>query len=495
MRRTLFFALGVLEILVAAVLLVLAWQLPGAAEVEDKVGRVEKVSRETAGQVRGLRDQFRLLRRRQPEAQELAQNLRVQMKRLYDSLKSQEVNYDAAHSIRDSLGEVARGIDGLSDALDSEALDQLAAGLSAAADFLDLQVAPAAERTAERLESSARALRAELQGLGGWLRGLPLDLNAAHTVRISLDRLDQALAGLGLGLEPEHVEALRDRYRDLQAALSRAAAQVEAVSAATFPAVSFQGGFPSVEVRPLWPEGRQAAAVLGRVADNAAALGKEVDALNRDLPHLRGALQEGRLVAERSRRVLTLALEQQQRLLPLLGGVPDAAARLADELPAAAADLARALGDTARLRGVAAGLRRARASVLAAAGRWPEVRRNLLRSAALLRATQAELGRVIDRQGEYSSALQRSLSLINSFMAALPLFTAHLGHELQDQEESLQRLEQGLNEVTAVLPQMADGATRIFRLTRLLMLLVAAVFGLHGGYLAIGSRLDRHFAP
>src|SRR5262245_58513562 len=54
MRRLLFKSLGVLELACAVVLAVIAWQLPGRAEVEEVSDRVEKVSQAAGTQVREL---------------------------------------------------------------------------------------------------------------------------------------------------------------------------------------------------------------------------------------------------------------------------------------------------------------------------------------------------------------------------------------------------------------------------------------------------------
>ena len=64
MRRMLIrFAAG-LEITGAVLLLLFAWHLPGAAEVETGVGRVENVSRKAGKQVRGLSGQVGKFRQR-----------------------------------------------------------------------------------------------------------------------------------------------------------------------------------------------------------------------------------------------------------------------------------------------------------------------------------------------------------------------------------------------------------------------------------------------
>ena len=66
--------------------------------------------------------------------------------------------------------------------------------------------------------------------------------------------------------------------------------------------------------------------------------------------------------------------------------------------------------------------------------------------------------------------------------------------ELDDQEAALTNLDDSINEVRESLPSFARGASRILQTTRLLLLLLAAIFCLHGGYLIAGARLGRRYS-
>ena len=46
----------------------------------------------------------------------------------------------------------------------------------------------------------------------------------------------------------------------------------------------------------------------------------------------------------------------------------------------------------------------------------------------------------------------------------------------------------------AALPACEQTASRILTMSRLLMILVAGIFGLHGGYLCLGSRLGPQYS-
>jgi hypothetical protein len=64
-----------------------------------------------------------------------------------------------------------------------------------------------------------------------------------------------------------------------------------------------------------------------------------------------------------------------------------------------------------------------------------------------------------------------------------------LEEELLQQEQSLTHLGESIDQVNAGLPACARGASRLLETTRLLLGLMAAIFGLHGGFLALGARI------
>jgi chromosome segregation ATPase len=222
---------------------------------------------------------------------------------------------------------------------------------------------------------------------------------------------------------------------------------------------------------------------------------RELDVLAGDLPALQTSLAESRKAAATTREALGAALKQQDKVEPLLKDVPEHVARLAEELPRLSAELARILRDTGKLKAVAALLRKAQKGVDTAVARWPELQKNLGRSAVLLRTTQAQIKHAIAHRAEYEDSLRRTLVLTQTFAAALPLLTDELERELLRQEQSLTRLGDSIDEVSEALPACSRSATRLLQTTRLLLGLVAVIFALHGGYLAAGTRLGSKFAP
>jgi ABC-type transporter Mla subunit MlaD len=495
MRRTVFLALGILEVLVALVLYVFVWQLPGPSDVQDKVGRVERVSRETSQQVQRLRQQVAALRRRRPQMQELAAQLQKQMQTVTRELRDQQIDYDTVRTVSDSLGDVAKGLDGLSDTLDPKGIGQLGLGLKTAADFLDEKVAGAADKAADKIEKSTEALRADTKRLSGLLRAAPLDLKTARDVHDSLAKFGEGLGRMSNGFDAKRLQGVRDGFKGLETALTAGADEVARASGYTYPVVTFNGLRPTIEQKAFWPEGDKIADGLRQAAKGVTTAGKELDALVEDLPKVQASLNESRKIVEQTREALGAALKQQAKVEPLLKSVPEETARLVEELPQIGDALARLLRETARLKDVAALLRDAEKGMDSAGDRWPELRKNLGRSSLLLRTTQGQLKHVLENRAEYEAAMKQTVVLARTFSAALPLWTEQLEEELLEQESSLETLGSSIDEVTAVLPACSNTASQILVTSRLLMALVGLIFALHGTHLILGARLGRRYTP
>ena len=165
-----------------------------------------------------------------------------------------------------------------------------------------------------------------------------------------------------------------------------------------------------------------------------------------DLPRLKESLDESCKIVDKTRESLDTALKQQKGE-PLLKDIPEHAARLAEELPQLGGDLAKVLRDTKRLKDIALVLRETQKNLDAAVSQWPEMRKNLSRSADLLRAMQMQVKHALEHRSEYEASLGQTLVLIRTFAGALPVLTEELESELQDQEKSLTDLGTSIDEV------------------------------------------------
>jgi hypothetical protein len=494
MRRIVFLSLGVLELLSALVLVYFAGQLPGTGEVEDTRVRADCVTKQIGMQVQRLRDQFRMLRERRPQLQALAKGLEKQMRIVNDQLKTQRIDYNTVVVLSDALGDVANGLEGLSNTLDPKSMEQFGQGLKVAADFLEKQVGPAADKAAGELDKTTNDLRADAKRLSALLRAAPPDLKAARDIHDSLIKFDEGLERISRLLKVDRITTMREGFKGLEESLKTGAQQVGRLSGFSYPVVTFNGLKPMVEQREFWPEGEQIAEGMRKAAKGATAAAEELQLLSKDLPTLRQSLEESRKVTATTREVLATALKQQDKVESLLRNVPEHAARLADELPKLASSLSKILRETGTLKEVGVLLRQTQKGVETAMNRWPELRKNLGRSSVLLRGTQTQLKDVLTHHAEYEASLLNTLALSRTFSSALPLLTEQLEMELGDQEQALSNLGNSIEDVNTALPACARSASGILQTTRLLLVLMAAIFALHGSYLILSARLGHSFS-
>ena len=120
MRRLTFQMLGILEFAVAGVLIFIGLQLPSPQEISRGFDGADRATRHAGRQVRVLRQQVDDLRR--PELQQLARRLQKETRTVTTALKSQRVDFDTVQTVRDSLGDVASGLDSMSKTLDPAAV-------------------------------------------------------------------------------------------------------------------------------------------------------------------------------------------------------------------------------------------------------------------------------------------------------------------------------------------------------------------------------------
>ncbi len=494
MRRVLFTSLGLLELAAAFCLFAFAWQLPGTEQVDDTVGRVERVSTSASKQAGQLRGQVKTVRANQPKVKQLTVRLQAQLIAVGENLDSQHVDYKTVETMNRSLGDVAKGLDGLSDTLDPKGIGQIGKGLEVTADYLDKKVAPGADQAAERLERTTADLKADAEVLGKLLQEAPFDLRAARAASASLGKFDEGLARMIKMLKVENFDTIREGFTGLEESLNTGASQIDRFAGLNYPVMRMEGRRPVVETKPFWPEGKTTADGMRKAARGATAAGKEMDKLNRDVPRLRASLEASRKVVTITKDALDLALKQEDKLERVLKNFPRHTARLAHELPALSGDLAKILRETAKLREVAAALRETQKGVDATIARWPPLRENLGRSSALLRAMQKQMQGALARRAQYEALARQTLALTRAWAEALPIMTEKLDEQLAQQEQSLKELGQGLDEVSAAMPACARTASQLLATTRLLLGLVGAVALLHGCYVVLGARLGARYS-
>lgn len=489
MRRIVFSTLGVLEILVAAVLIFLIY-LSTRANVADAFTKAERVTRRASNQVRLVQVQVENLHG--PEVRELANRLQEQTRLLTAALQTKDLDFDTLGTLSDAVGDMATGLEGLANSFQAAQFDKLGTGLGETANFLE-KVIPTSAKSADDLEKATAAMQADARRLQLLLKETPVDLKAARAIHDSLARFAEGLAKFQ-PLNLEHLDTMREGFRGMQASLTTGADQVERLDKFTYPVVNMNGLKPEVTQRPFWPEAGSVAAGLRKASDGIQAGGKEVDRLTRELPKLRAALDESRQVVEQARDSLAVTVRQQEKLEPLLKDMPSKVGFLAEQLPALGKDLAQVLRDTGKLKEVATALRQAQQVLDNLSGSWPDLRTAMLRSATLLKNTRGHLHGFLQNRRQLEEARRQAVDLGESFAVMVPLLSEQIEGQLQEQDRGLVALRESIDEVGDLLPAYGTTMARLFQVGRLLAWLVAAIICLHGTYLLLSARIGRRYS-
>jgi hypothetical protein len=149
---------------------------------------------------------------------------------------------------------------------------------------------------------------------------------------------------------------------------------------------------------------------------------------------------------------------------------------------------ASAAADSERLREVSKALRQGRRGLDSTLSRWPEMRDSLERMSTVLLSTKRQLDRAIDHRHDYETALRQTVEVADKFVALLPLVSEQLDDQLDEEDQALADLGQGLAQVRGALPNYLNMTVRLFGIGRMLSWLLAGIVGLHGGYSILSAR-------
>jgi hypothetical protein len=139
--------------------------------------------------------------------------------------------------------------------------------------------------------------------------------------------------------------------------------------------------------------------------------------------------------------------------------------------------------DAERLREVSKALRQGRKGLDSTLARWPEMRDSLERMSSVLLSTKQQLDRAIDHRHDYETAMRQTVEVADKFVALLPLVSEQLDDQLDEEDRALADLGQGLAQVHGALPHYSQMTMHLLGIGQLLSWLIAAIVGLHGGYL------------
>jgi septation ring formation regulator EzrA len=480
MRRIVWTVLCVLEIGIAGVLVYVGLSIPRPSHVGQGFDRMESTTRRASNQVEVMRRQMVEVRR--PEMLEMADKLQKQTQTVTATMKKQQVDFKTVVALRDSLDQIADGLDSTSDTLDPERLGKLSAGFGETAKFLDDQLIPASDRTADQLEKLNGDLAKDAEHLAELLREAPPDLKAAKEIYDSLEKFDDGLDKMLQLLELKRLDSIKEGFSGLDSSLSLTAGEVERLSGYKYPVMKVRGLKVEVEEKPFWPNGDKIADGLRKASEGVKSAQSELDNVGKDLPQLRKALEESRKVVAQTRTSLGQTLKQRDKLEPLMRDIPVRTARLAEDLPKLGKDLAKLLRETKQLKEVSAALRQAQKGIESAVSHWPNLRANMKRTSDLLKMSSRQLDQAIQHRQEYEAALQQSTDLAETFALTAPMLVQQIETQMAEQERSLTDLEKSLDDVGDSIPTYKSSAMELAFAGRLLAFLIAGLVGLHATF-------------
>ncbi|MBI1918082.1 MAG: hypothetical protein HYS12_25605 [Planctomycetes bacterium] len=475
MRRAVFFALGVLELAVASILLTIGLLLPAESAVRDNFNRITQVADSTEAQVKALREQVGTVH--DEKVQSFLKDLGPHLPRLKQRLQG-DVTFETAREASQSLGTLASAMEEWANTLDPALVQNLSDGTLRLASFLDDSVVTTAGKSAARLEKTTEALRKDADVLTRLVKDAPPDLKAAREIHESLSRFSEGLDKVSVLMGAERLKAMREGFKGMESSLETGAAQVDKLASYTYPVVKLNGFKPpTVDDKAFWPEGEKIAEGMRKGAKALKAAGKELDAQAASLPHMQKSLDESRKSVARTRDALGRALKDHDKLEAVLKGIPQNTARLAEELPTLSADLAKVLREAERLKEVSANLRQTQKDMASAVAKLPKARQGLRDSAVRLRELQKKLD-VAVQSPRSKDTLEKTVELTEAAAQVVPLLAARL-EQMDAPHQGLATLSEKLGEVRGSLPQMADSTVTLVTLLRWLLWCAALLVVVH----------------
>jgi DNA repair ATPase RecN len=437
----------VLEFACALFLAALASNLPGDAEVDEVAQKADHATTVASGQVQVLRKGVADLRR--PELQKVFDQLQQQMAAVTKMLNEQSIDFTTLEVVRDALGNAATGLDDLKRTIDPGSVQKIADGLGETATFLETKLAPGAEQAAAKIENATLVLQKNGHSLRDFVTKAPLDLNAIRQVRAALT----AFAGASKNAN----EFLASLQLNNALASLQSAADITHTAAETADKVGQGKG-------------------LHKVEDAIRDLANAVEQLDKKmLPEVRRSLIEARKVLDGILATLDAALDQQEKIEPLLKDLPNQITTLADALPRFGSDLAGILRETGRIKSTATALRHAEDHVNAVIANWPKLQGSLGQGAQLLRASQQRLDVVVKNRATYETAIHETAALTGTFGEMIAVLKSQLNKRLDEEDQILREMEIACQDTANTIPGTQKTAARMLQIARWTFWVVAMI--------------------
>jgi len=474
--RTFHRLIGVLQLGVAATLLVLGVQIPDEGEVTAGFGRVSHVTGGGEKQVALLRDQVGHLKRQ--DFTKRAELLRQHTKTVSEMAGQQQIDFRTVEAMAQAMGDVSKAVRGWADTVDADRMKTISAGFAATADMLDKNAA-ASEKAAGEVDQAMADIARDGARLAQLLKQSPPDLKSARIVYDGLGTFDAGLEKLDDMIKTERIDAIKEGLAGLDESLIGTAGQVDKLGNLTYPIMTINGLKPSVETKAFWPDAPKVAEGLKKASTGVQASTKELDRVVKGLPDIRKALAESRKSIARSRESVGTALKQQAEAEKLLVAIPMEIATLAEGLPKIGTSFSTILRETKKLKELAAAMRATQAILDENVKKWPELAAGLKQSALVLEQAQTQLKAAGKNREQYERAMASTSAVAKSFSELLPEFTEQLDSRLDQQHASLAQMGSGLEEINHSLPVVEGQTVRLLRTVKWLLWLAGGLVMLH----------------
>jgi uncharacterized phage infection (PIP) family protein YhgE len=466
-----------LELGVAVSLLVLAWQLPGTAEVRSHATQVEAVARAAEAQVRTLRKHASELRR--DEVADLAEKLRRQGQSAALFLGNSSLDFEALAALAEALAPLEQSMRSLPSSINQDKIRLVTDALGSTAELLE-QIAPAAEKTADQLQHQSQALAEQAQQLRVIISTSAPDLSAARRAYDGLKSFEEGLTGLNEALDADRIRKVADGATAAKDVADRAANDVDRIREVVGGLFKGLRGY-SESLRTISTGMEAAAEQMTKTADT--------------MPELQKAINESRQVVRQTRATLGRALEKQKEVEALLKDAPERAGRFAEQLPRLAEELAQVLRGASRLKATAKGLRTAQASIQAAVERWPETATALERAADILVTTRRQINMVLSQREPLDIARREAAELAERLAVLAPAYADQVVARLDEHEHSLAELEGHLDRAAAASPAIGHSIEKVLMAGKAFAFLMACLVAVHALMVGWNDRLSRAVVP
>jgi hypothetical protein len=450
MRRCILFGIGLIETLLACVLLAVGFRLPRSESIDEGFQRASVVAQTAQNQVQLIRGQLGEVRHK--DFPKVANHLRVQTRAVSSSLRAQAIDFDSVDATSDALGAVSQGLESWSETLDADRYLSNARELGRTAELLEWQAAWTDPRKA------VCKYQTGMDTNWGPIVDLVCGSFDVRSLTIMAASLFQDLK-CAPALDVNPIRDVRDSFREIEETLATAVRQVDALGEAVYPFVTPNGALPpTIEFRPVWSDGRKVGDALSKAGAAVRAIGRDLDRADRAIEMLTKQRREGR------------------------------SATPTDDAGRIAAAVART---SIQLRELASDLRRTQQGIEQSLRAWPELVQTMRRSATVLEGSHRQLEVVLSQRSECERAVRNSQQLADSSEDVVRGYTAKLDVRLGDQERSLAQVEEGLREVNESLPAVSQAASDLLSVIRWMFWLIGGLIAIHGVYVAVEAKMKR----